>query len=101
MSIKERVPQELNTLIEADLEQVGEYVAFLKFRAWIKPMPGLDQKQLAALDAELADEDRQGGTTRGSGEFLLTTRNKQKKLWRRTRPLLRTKPKPSWRSLKS
>ena len=43
---------------EAELVQVAEFLAFLKFRAWLQPMPELDEAQLATLYAACADEDR-------------------------------------------
>ncbi|MBI1745227.1 MAG: hypothetical protein HYR55_01405 [Acidobacteria bacterium] len=58
MSIKEQVTQELNGLSEAELKQVAEYMAFLKFRARIHSTPTLDETQLADRYVEFADEDR-------------------------------------------
>ena len=58
MSIKEQVIQGLNTLNEAELGQVAEFVAFLKFRARLQPMPALDETQLATLYTACAEEDR-------------------------------------------
>ena len=58
MSVKEQVARELDSLSEAELKQVAEYVAFLKFRARVNRMPSLDEAQLAALYSEFADEDR-------------------------------------------
>jgi len=58
MSMKEQVTHELDDLSEADLQQVSEYVAFLKFRARVSRTPALDEAQLAALYSEFADEDR-------------------------------------------
>jgi hypothetical protein len=57
MSIKEQVVEELRTLTEAELKEVAEYLAFLKFRAR-HPAPMVNESQLAALYAEFADEDR-------------------------------------------
>ena len=57
MSIKEQVVEELKTLSEAELKEVAEYLAFLKFRAR-RAAPSLDESQLGALYAEFADEDR-------------------------------------------
>jgi hypothetical protein len=59
MSIKKQVVQELDSLSEAELKQVAEYVAFLRFRARLKPIPALDEAQLADLYAQFADEDRE------------------------------------------
>jgi hypothetical protein len=58
MSIKEHVIHGLDTLSEAELVQVAEFLAFLKFRARLQPMPELDEAQLATLYAACADEDR-------------------------------------------
>jgi hypothetical protein len=58
MSIKEQVAHELDKLSEAELKQVAEYVAFLKFQAWVKQIPLLDETQLEALYKEFAEEDR-------------------------------------------
>jgi len=58
MTIKEQIARELDALTESELAQVAEYVAFLKFHARVKPIPKLDETQLAVLYAEFADEDR-------------------------------------------
>jgi hypothetical protein len=58
MTIKERIVRELRGLSEANLKQVAEYVAFLKFRERAKEIAIPDEAQLAALYAEFADEDR-------------------------------------------
>jgi hypothetical protein len=57
MTIKEQVVEELQTLNEAELKEVAEYLAFLKFRAR-RTASAFDESQLAALYAEFADEDR-------------------------------------------
>jgi len=57
-SVKEQVTQALNTLSEAELQQVAEYVAFLRFRARVVSPPVMDALHLATLYAEFADEDR-------------------------------------------
>ena len=59
MDIKERVSQELETLSEEELQQVAEYLAFLRFRARRNLSPALDLAQIAALYAEFGEEDRQ------------------------------------------
>lgn len=58
MSIREQVASEIASLTEVELKQVAEYLAFLKFRARVKPMPALDEAKVAALYGEFADEDR-------------------------------------------
>jgi hypothetical protein len=57
-SIKEQVTQALHSLSEAELEQVAEYVAFLRFRARLAPVFVIDAAELATLYGEFADEDR-------------------------------------------
>ncbi|MFQ5915887.1 MAG: hypothetical protein ACE5JS_22155 [Nitrospinota bacterium] len=59
MSIKEQVAQELESLSEAELSRVAEYVAFLKLRSRLKPPLSIDETRLTALYAEFADEDRE------------------------------------------
>ena len=59
MSIKEQVTQDLESLNEAELEQVAEFLDFLRFRARIKATEIVDEPRLAALYAEFADEDRE------------------------------------------
>jgi len=59
MSIEAKVTQELESLSEAELEQVAEYLSFLKFRSRVKARPSLDETQIAALYAEFAEEDRE------------------------------------------
>jgi len=58
MSIKQYVTQALETLNDEELQQVAEYVAFLKFRARRARTPTLDSAQLTALYAQFGDEDR-------------------------------------------
>ena len=58
MSIKEQVIHGLDMLSEPELVQVAEFLAFLKFRARLQPMPELDEAQLATLYAACAEEDR-------------------------------------------
>ena len=58
MSMKEQVAHELDGLSADDLQQVSEYVAFLKFRARVSHTPAFGESQLAALYSAFADEDR-------------------------------------------
>ena len=57
-SVKEQVTHVLDSLNEAELQQVAEYVAFLRFRARVVPLPMVDDAGLASLYTEFADEDR-------------------------------------------
>jgi len=59
MSIREQVVKELSALSEAEIQQVADYLAFLKFRARVNPTSQLAEEQLAALYAEFAEEDRE------------------------------------------
>ncbi len=54
MSLKEYVTHEVENLGERELQDVAEYVSFLKFRS----RTSLDQAQLASLYAEFAEDDR-------------------------------------------
>ena len=69
MSIKEQVIQGLGTLSEAELVQVVEFVAFLKFRARFQPISVPDEAQLATLYAACAEEDR-ALAEEGMGEYV-------------------------------
>ncbi len=55
MSLKEFVAHEVETLEEAQLQAVAEYVSFLKFRS----RTTLDDGRLASLYAEFEVEDRE------------------------------------------
>ncbi|MDJ0517104.1 MAG: hypothetical protein QNJ74_12905 [Trichodesmium sp. MO_231.B1] len=58
MNTKEQINQQLNQLNEEQLNQVPDFIAFLKFREnSIKP--NLDTEKLAQLYQEFAEEDRQ------------------------------------------
>ncbi len=57
MSTREQVLEELESLSEAELEEVAEYLAFLKYRSRSSSHIA-DESQLAALYAEFAEEDR-------------------------------------------
>lgn len=59
MSVRNSVAQVLEGLGEAELQQVADYVAFLKFRARARAVPPRDTTQFAARYAESAQEDRQ------------------------------------------
>lgn len=56
--VREDVIQTIQTLNDTQLNEVAEYLAFLKFRSRRSSRPSLDTKQVAALYAEFADEDR-------------------------------------------
>jgi hypothetical protein len=58
LSIKDQLRQALDELSEPEIQQVSEFVAFLKFRTRIAPPPIADADQLARLYAEDAKEDR-------------------------------------------
>ena len=57
-SVKQQVTQALDTLNEDEIQQVADYVAFLRFRARMTPLPVVDATHLGPLYAEFADEDR-------------------------------------------
>ncbi len=57
MSTKEQVIEEIEALSEAEVKEVADYLAFLKYRSQSK-QSAVDESQLAALYAEFAEEDR-------------------------------------------
>ena len=57
MSIKEQLRQDIDLLEEAELRQVADYLAFLKFWGRL-PRPSLNASDLASFYAEFAKEDR-------------------------------------------
>lgn len=59
MPLMDKVVEELRSLSEAELEQVAEYLAFLKFRARHHVPALIDETQVAGLYAQFAEEDRQ------------------------------------------
>jgi hypothetical protein len=59
MDIKEEVAKQIDSLSESELRQVAQYLAFLKHKSKIQPLPEYDEQQLAALYAEFAEEDQE------------------------------------------
>ena len=59
MSIKEQIVQELNGLSQAELEEIAQYLTFIKYQFKVRPALVSDETQLAALYAEFAEEDRE------------------------------------------
>ncbi len=57
MSTREQVLEEIKTLSEAEIKEVAEYLASLKYRSQ-KRSRIVDESQLEALYAEFAEEDR-------------------------------------------
>lgn len=54
---KEQLIQMLAELSDTELQQVADYIDFLKFRA-LRTHSSLDETQLAALYSEFADDER-------------------------------------------
>jgi hypothetical protein len=54
----EALKQDLDQLTHSQLQQVADFIAFLKFRDQQHQRIILDSAQLAAFFAEFADEDR-------------------------------------------
>jgi hypothetical protein len=58
MNTKEQINQQLNHLNEEQLNQVADFITFIKFKEkLVKPM--IDVDNLAQLYQEFAEEDRQ------------------------------------------
>jgi hypothetical protein len=58
MTVREQLKHALDELSEGDLQEVADYLAFLKFRCMRSPRPRLDPEDLAAMYDECAEEDR-------------------------------------------
>ena len=58
MITKEEIVQTVDGLSQSQLEQLAQYLAFIKYQSRITTIPSFDESQLAALYAECADEDR-------------------------------------------
>jgi hypothetical protein len=59
VSTREQIVREIDTLSQSELEQVAQYVAFVRHQSLIKANPAVAENQLATLYAEFAAEDRQ------------------------------------------
>ena len=59
MSIKEQLVYGLDSLSQAELEEMAQYLAFIKYQSKVKPITVSDETQLAALYAEFAKDDRE------------------------------------------
>jgi len=57
MTVKEHLSEELGALTEAQLQQVAQYVAFLKFSDRTRQRRIAGKAELSALYAEAAAED--------------------------------------------
>ncbi|MEW6379733.1 MAG: hypothetical protein AB1611_09005 [bacterium] len=58
MTIKEHLVNELDRLDDKQLLEVEEFILFLKFRSRLVPSQVYDDKQIAQLYGEFAEEDR-------------------------------------------
>jgi len=58
MTIREQIKQEIDRLNEEQLSQVHDFIAFIKFRNR-RTIGVLDERQLAELYSESAEEDRE------------------------------------------
>jgi hypothetical protein len=57
LTSSEALKQNLDQLTNEQLQQVADFIAFLKFRDQRRPF-ALDSRQFASLMTEFADEDR-------------------------------------------
>ncbi|MBW4600324.1 MAG: hypothetical protein KME29_12130 [Calothrix sp. FI2-JRJ7] len=55
--LKEVITQELDNLNEQQLQQVADFVAFLRYKNRVASLK-IDEKQMAALYQEFEEEDR-------------------------------------------
>lgn len=58
MAAKEHIIEEIEELDPAQLQEVEDYLAFLKFRSRLQPAQSFDQNVVAGLYREFAAEDR-------------------------------------------
>jgi hypothetical protein len=59
MTIQQSIVRDLATLDETELNQVAQYLSFLKFRGRAKRQPEAAPQSWEALYREAADEDRE------------------------------------------
>ena len=59
MTIREQINKKLTSLNDTELQQVAEYLSFLKYRSNLKSNSSVNVKNLARLYQEFAGEDRQ------------------------------------------
>jgi hypothetical protein len=59
MMSREEVVQTVRSLGDAELEQLAQYLAFIRFQSRIKPAPQVDESELAELYREFGTEDRE------------------------------------------
>ena len=57
MAVREEIAEQLDVLSEDELEQVAQYLAFLKYRSRIAASQKLDENQLASPYARFLKED--------------------------------------------
>ncbi|MCA9971151.1 MAG: hypothetical protein KC425_13090 [Anaerolineales bacterium] len=58
MLVKEQIARELDELDEVELQQVADFVAFLRFRAQLAYRSPTISEEVGRLYAEFAEEDR-------------------------------------------
>ena len=59
MMTREEVVQTVQSLSDTELEQLAQYLAFIRFQSRIKPAPQIDESELAELYREFETEDRE------------------------------------------
>ncbi|MEK6285935.1 MAG: hypothetical protein AABO57_09370 [Acidobacteriota bacterium] len=57
MITKEQIVQTVHSLSQTELEQLAQYLAFIKYQSRIRTIPSFDESQLAALYVESSEED--------------------------------------------
>lgn len=59
MITKEELVQTVHSLSQSELEQLAQYLAFIRYQSRTRTIPSFDESRLAALYAESAEEDRE------------------------------------------
>ncbi len=75
-AIEHYVAQTLESLTEDELQEVADYLAFIRYRARVQAMPQISKEQLASLYAEFAEEDRELAEE-GMTEYLQTLQSEE------------------------
>jgi hypothetical protein len=58
MITKKEIVQRVDRLSQSELEQLAQYLGFIRYQSQIRNIPSFNEDQLAALYSESAEEDR-------------------------------------------
>jgi len=75
-AIRHHVARTLESLTDDELQEVANYLAFLRYRDRLRAMPQVDKERLVSLYAEFAEEDRELAEE-GMTEYLQTLQSEE------------------------